>query len=168
VTSWSYAIQSLPWALAGLLVGFFLGRGTAAVETIADAVQEGQMSDREQRPAPRRRITAIQVIGTLVVFLGVFTAVQGYVQGEATERLALCQAAYSNGFADALEARTSATADAQRALDDFLTAVSAATPTQEGRDVVRKALSDYLTKRAEAKQAQQQNPFPAAPRDVCR
>lgn len=173
MTSWSYILQSLPWALAGLLTGFFMGRSTTVVEAIADAVQEGDGANEEgvamsgSTKSLRRRIDSVHVIGAIVVVLGVFTAVQSYVQGHATERLTVCTQAYSNGFADAIEQRSKASAEAQDALDEFLSAVSAATPTQQGRDLVRDALAQYLSKRADAKKAQSENPFPAPPRDVC-
>lgn len=168
MTSWSYILQSIPWTFAGVLIGWFMCRATLAVEVIADVVQEGGDMPKEPARIPlRRRVTSMHVIGTLVVVLGISTAVQGYVQSEATQRLTLCTQAYSNGFADALEERSKATADAQNALDDFLTAVSSVTPTLEGRELVRQALAGYLSKRATAKQKQQEHPYPAPPRDVC-
>lgn len=169
MTSWGYILQSLPWAIAGALVGFFMGRSTVAVQVIAEAVQEGaDMPAEEIRTPWYRKITAMHVIGTVVVLLGIFTAVQGYVLNDATHRLGQCQVAYSNGFADALDARSQASQDAQNALDDFLVKVSSATPTIEGRDLVRQALDDYLAKRAEAKKTQAAHPFPDPPRDACK
>lgn len=176
MTSWSYILQSLPWALAGLLAGFFMGRSTTVVEAIAGAVQEGDGAIEEEVAVGRdigkakswlRRIESVHIIGVIVVVLGVFTAVQSYVQGHATERLTICTQAYSNGFADAIEQRSKASTDAQDALDGFLSAVSAATPTAQGQSLVRDALNQYLSKRADAKKAQAENPFPAPPRDVC-
>lgn len=169
MTSLTYIVESTPWIVVGLLVGFFMGSSTAAVEAIADAVQdEGEiMSDapvRERRP----RFTTTVVLGVVIAVLGVFTAVQSYVQSAATDRLTECQVAYANGFADALDARSSATSEAQNALDEFLSTAAAAVPTSEGRDQVRKALAEYLAKRADAKKAQAEHPFPPAPRDVCK
>lgn len=166
MTSWSYIAESLPWAIAGLLAGYFMARSTVAVATIAAAAKE-EIPVADQ-PSRRPRFSATHVIGVVVALLGIFTAVQSYVQGEATERLAVCTQAYSNGFADAIEERSKASADAQNALDDFITAVAKATPTEAGRDQVRKAFDDYLSKRATAKKAQAENPYPAPPRDVCR
>ena len=166
MTSWSYILVSIPWAAIGLLVGFFVGRSTVAVDAIADAVQEGDRMS-ESHPDGRSRFSGIHLIGLLVVALGIFTAVQSYVQGRATERLAMCQQAYSNGFADALDARSEATAAAQTALDDLLTTVASITPTPDGREKFRAALTEYLEKRGAAKKAQQEHPYPPAPRDVC-
>lgn len=168
MTSWTYILQSIPWTFAGVLIGWFMCRATIAVEVIAEVVQDGDEMPKEPARIPLwRRITSMHLIGALVVILGIMTAVQGYVQNEATQRLTLCTQAYSNGFADAIEERSKATADAQNALDDFLTAVSSATPTLEGRELVRKALADYLAKRVSAKKAQAEHPYPAPPRDVC-
>jgi hypothetical protein len=166
VTSWSYVVQSTPWIVAGLLVGFFVGRSTVAAEVIADGTQEGDdMSGKSKR---RFRFTSNGVIAALLVMLGIATAVQSYVQSEATERLAVCQQAYSNGFADALDARSDATQAAQNALDDLLSSVASITPTPQGRDQFRAALTEYLDKRAAAKRAQKEHPYPPAPRDVCK
>lgn len=168
MTSWTYIIQSIPWTLAGVLIGWFMCRATIAVEVIADVVQDGDEMPKEVVRVPLwRKINSMHVVGALVVILGITTAVQGYVQNEATQRLTLCTQAYSNGFADAIDERSKASADAQNALDDFITAIARATPTQEGRDQVRKAVDDYLAKRAAAKKAQSENPYPAPPRDVC-
>lgn len=171
MTSWLYMTQSVPWIVAGLLVGFFVGRSTVAVETIADAVQHevDHMSGKDVTvKEPRRsRFTTTHVLGAVVVLLGVFTAVQSYVQGEATARLTECQTAYANGFADALDARSKATQEAQEAQDELWTTVASLSPTPESREVFREALADYLAKRAAAKKAQAENPYPEPPRDVC-
>lgn len=173
MTSWLYITQSVPWIVAGLLVGFFMGRSTVAVEAIADVVQHEAVSmsgtDKDSRDRPHRsRFTTIHVVAAVVVLLGIFTAVQSYVQGEATARLTECQTAYANGFADALDARSAATSDAQDALDDLLSTVAALTPTPEGREAFVDALDEYLSKRADAKKAQAEHPYPPAPRDVCK
>lgn len=173
MTSWTYLTQSVPWILAGLLVGFFVGRSTAAVDAIAVAVQDEGGSMPEDKPVQdtrrrRPRLTVNGALGAVIVALGIFTAVQSYVQSEATAKLTACQTAYANGFADALDARSSATAEAQDALDELLSTVASITPTPEGRDQFREALAEYLSKRADAKKTQKEHPYPPAPRDVCK
>lgn len=180
MTSFFYVIQSLPWIVAGLLVGFFMGRATVAADAIAVAVQvEGDGMARESTDSTsgkrRLRFTSNGVVAVLLVVLGVATAVQSYVQAEtnerqatATERLQACQTAYSNGFADAIDARSTATQEAQDALDELLSTVASLTPTPDSRERFRDALEDYLDKRADAKRAQKEHPYPPAPRDVCR
>ncbi len=168
MTSWTYITQSVPWALGGLLVGFLMARSTVAVEAIADAVHDEGDPMPAASPTRRPRFNGITVLGAVIVVLGVFTAVQSYVQASATDRLTECQTAYANGFADALDARSDATSAAQDALDDLLTTVASITPTPEGREEFRVALADYLAKRADAKKTQAENPYPPAPRDVCK
>lgn len=174
MTSLTYAVESVPWIVAGLIVGFFLGRSTAALSAIADAVQGDSEGNTMAEPEPkvarvkRPRFTGIHVIGVALIVLGVFSAVQSYMQGEATARLTECQTVYANGFADALEARSKATSEAQDAQDELWTTVASLTPAPESREVFRAALDEYLKKRAAAKKAQAEHPFPEPPRDVCK
>lgn len=165
--SLAYIVQSTPWIVAGLLVGFFVGRSTVAATVIIDAVQGEGDDMRDAAPTKRFRFTSNGVIAALLIVLGTATAVQSYVQSEATARLTECQTAYANGFADALDARSAASVQAQAAQDDLWTKVAALTPTPQSRDVFRAALAEYLTKRAAAKKAQAEHPFPDPPRDVC-
>lgn len=162
-----YIVQSAPWIVAGLLVGFFVGRSTVAAAVIIDAVQ-GEGDDMPSKPKRKFRFTSNGVIAALLIVLGTATAVQSWAQSEATARLTECQTAYANGFADALDARSEATSAAQDALDELLSTVAAIAPTPEGRQTFRLALEDYLSKRAEAKKTQAENPYPPAPRDVCK
>lgn len=164
-----YIVQSAPWIVAGLLVGFFVGRSTVAAAVIIEAVQgEGDDMRDASTPKKRFRFTSNGVVAALLIVLGTATAVQSYVQSEATARLTQCQTAYANGFADALDARSKAAGDAQDALDDFLFTVAEIAPTPEGREQFQRAFRDYLSKRAEAKKTQAENPYPPAPRDVCK
>lgn len=166
-----YIVQSTPWIVAGLLVGFFVGRSTVAAEAITEATQtEGDVMRDPSTPEKKRkwRVTTNGVIAFLLVLLGTATAVQAYVHSTATARLTECQTAYANGFADALEARSKATAEAQDAQDELWSAVASLTPTPEGRAAFWAALNEYLDKRAAAKKAQAEHPFPDPPRDVCK
>ncbi|MGB3443901.1 MAG: hypothetical protein WBA97_34620 [Actinophytocola sp.] len=168
MTPWNYILLSVPWTGVGLLVGWLMGRSTVAVDALADAVQDEGDPVPEGQIARRSRFTGTHVLGAIIVILGVFTAVQSYVQSDATARLTECQTAYANGFADALDARSTATSEAQDALDQLLSSVAAVTPTEEGRRQFQDALTAYLEKRAVAKKAQQENPYPSPPRDVCK
>lgn len=170
MTSLTYLAESVPWILGGLVVGYLMGRSTVAVEAIADAVQdEGDAVSNKATTGKRRmRFTSNGVIAVVLIGLGIATAVQTYVQGEATARLTACQTAYANGFADALDARSKASSDAQDALDELLSTVAAIAPTPNGRDQYRAALEEYNAKRTEAKRTQAENPYPPAPRDVCK
>jgi len=172
-----YTVSSIIWAGAGLVVGFAAGRLTRTVdrmaenvETITDAVTEGSPAVTTSRR--RRRPSYEHVIGAVVVLLGIFTAANGIHQTSETRRFADCTRAYSDGFADALDARSAASAQAQEALDDLMATVGQLTSvgeagTPQAQEQFRTALSDYLTKRTEAKKKQRENPFPEAPRKVC-
>ncbi len=173
MTSWTYLLQTMGWCAAGFLSGFLVGRTARDVNRIADAVTEGAAVIAR----PRRRIafSGRIVIAVLVVALGIFTVVQGLIQSAATRRIANCHSAYANQFADALDARSLASQQAQDALDQLMTTIGrlAATPSTSEADTVqrreesRKAIADYVSKRAEAKAAQARNPFPKPPREAC-
>lgn len=186
MSSLSYIAESVPWALGGLLLGHFIGRATVAADALADVAETERgdtMSDAPD-PPPRRRLwlSTNTVIVGVIVALGLLTAIQAYVQGEATDRqaaetqrltevnrrLGSCLEDFANGVADALDARFAASSAAQQALDDLLDTVSSATPDAQGRARAQRALDDYQRKRTDAKNAQRANPYPPAPRDVCR
>lgn len=181
-----YIVQSVPWALGGLLLGFFLGRAIVAADAIADVAAdtptdttigdaEPEQGETMSDPARRRRwFNTNTVIVAVIVALGLLTAVQAYVQGEAadrqteqTRRLADCLRKYSNGIADALDARSTASAAAQSALDALIFAIPTTASDAAGRAKARKAFADYKTLRANSIKTQAAHPFPPAPRDVC-
>jgi hypothetical protein len=160
--------------LAFLVIGFIAGRMSRNIEEIADAVAEEGEAVTEVVPRRRQFWTSEKVVGAFLVLLGLFTAGQGLYQDSATRRVAECTRGYANGFADALEARAGANAEAQEALDEWMTTldrlmtdVSPGADPADARDRFRDATADYLAKRAEAKKQQAENPFPPAPRDVC-
>lgn len=170
-----YAVTSLIWAAAGLVIGFAFGRLTrtvdrmaANVETITDAVtEEGRAVTTKRR---RRRPSYEQTIGAVVVLLGLFTAAQGLYQDSATRRVAECVQAYSNGFADAIDQRSAANAERDAAFDSLITTVAESTAASEDPGAAqrfRDALAQYLEKRAQQRATAERNPFPPAPRDVC-
>lgn len=174
----AYLIQSIGWAGAGFLAGVLVGRTARDVRRIAAAVSvddgEGDEDMSEPRRSRRRWIgtaSAQTVVALVVVLLGVVTVVQGIVQSDATERLTRCQAAYSNAFSDALNARSGASTNAQDALDQMLTAWLGignqnATP-EERRAQALRALNDYFAKRDQLKAEQAAHPYPAPPRTMC-
>ena len=162
-------VDDIAVGMACLAVGFILGRLSRNVETIATVVAEEGATVTAAAPR-RKRWTFEKTAATALIVMGLFTAAQSLYQDSATRRVAECTRAYSNGFADALDARSEANAAAQQALDELMTQVgqlSTGIPTEENRGQFRTALQDYLAKRAEAKKKQQENKFPPAPRDVC-
>lgn len=121
---------------------------------------------------PRPRVPRGQfLLGVVVVVLGMLTVAQGFAYNHALRRIVACQSAYSTGFADALEARTNASNQAQQAMDTLIRSIgdNLSSPNRTDRDSqVQKAISDYLAKRAEADAQRQAHPFPPPPRDICK
>ncbi|AXB41311.1 MULTISPECIES: hypothetical protein [Amycolatopsis] len=168
---WNYVFESAGWAVLGFLGGFLVGRAARDVHRVATAItSEEPVPDDQTSPRPRWRVPTGQfVLGVVVVLLGIITVAQGIVTNSTTRRITECQAAYSNGFADALDARASATADAQTALDELMKAISgylASPPVPP--DKVRAAIGDYLDSRERADAERQQHPYPPPPRDLCK
>jgi len=171
----TYVIQSGIWAVCGFVIGFLAGvlvRDIRRdVHRIAEVV-EGEAAVEDNLPCvPRwRRQWLRPLIGIVVITLGIFTAVQGVWQGAELRRVSGCQQAYSNGFADAIDARTQASGDAQNALDKLMSTVGAvmqsADPARRGD--LQQAIRDYLDARTRAKATQQAHPYPPAPRDLCK
>lgn len=123
----------------------------------------------DEKPAKTRRWPR-RVLDAVVVLAFISSAVQLYVTNGQIEEVVSCQRAYQAGFADALEARSSAAAAAQNALDELMSTVGQLTTgaaSPEVREKFRTALQNYLAKRAEAKKQQQDNPYPPSPRDLC-
>lgn len=171
-----YALQTAGWCLAGFIAGFLVGRTARDVHRIAYAVTtEGEPMAKDIRLRWWDRVNARVVIAVLVVGLGVLTVAQGLVQSAAVRRISECNTAFANQFADALEARSSASQQAQDALDELMTVVGqlgATPPTSEAdlasrRETYRKAITGYLAKRAEVKAQQTKNPYPKPPRESC-
>ncbi|WP_134664024.1 hypothetical protein [Amycolatopsis sp. CFH S0078] len=165
---WAYVSESAGWALAGFVVGYLLGRAARDVHRIATAVTpEGHVPD--DKPRTRRAPSAQFVLGVVVALLGIITVAQGIVTNNATRRITECQAVYSNGFADALDARSDSSAEAQAALDDLMKSLGGylANPPVPP-EKVRSAIGDYLAKRSEAEAERAKHPYPPPPRDLCK
>lgn len=167
---WTYLTESAGWAVLGFIVGYLVGRAARDAHRVVTAITTENTMTEQYLPTPRRRVPTGQfVLGVVVVLLGIITVAQGITTSSTTRRITECQAAYSNGFADALDARASATADAQMALDELVKAISgylASPPVPP--DKVRAAIGDYLAKRAKAETERQQHPYPPPPRDLCK
>lgn len=176
MTALHYLVASVPWTAVGLLVGYLAGRGVRDLDRIAEAVTpEDGMPVHTTRPKWLRRFTSNVIIGITVVILGIATAVQGYVQNEATRRIADCTRGYSNGFADAIDARSAASAAERealvqwmRTLDELLTKASPGGDPAAARQRFAAATSEYLKKQDDLRLKQQDNPFPEPPRDACK
>lgn len=157
----SYIAERLPWAGVGMILGFILG--TTARRVLADT-PEGPVTEK---PRAWWQPTGMRVLGGFVLILSIASAVQGYVLASRTDELTQCLVRYANTTADAIEARSKASSEAQQAEDQMLLTVLQQQPTDEGRAAARKAVQGYLDKRAEATKAQREHPYPDAPRDLC-
>ena len=165
-----YLIQSLPLGISGLVVGSVAGFGAGWVARAAGTQdsKENPVPVSETRNPWWRKVTGVQIVGLFVLLLAIGSTVQGYTQSVATERLALCQQAYNDGFADALEARSTANAEAQRALDDLMVVVGDVLTQAQDQKVLVEAVEEYLLKRQQARETQAANPYPEPPRDACK
>lgn len=155
MTVFLYLLERLAWSGAGLLVGIFLG-----LRIRHEWVTAG-------KNGVKRRVNSTFVFGSIIVALGIGTAVQGIAQSRATDRLTNCVATYSNGLADAIEVRSKASAEAQRASDVMWQSIASLPQTDEGRAEARRVFNDYIKKREAANRAQTENPYPPPPRAVC-
>lgn len=165
-----YVAQSAAWAAGGFLGGFLAGRTVRDVHRLAQAA-ETRDTVETQAPARRWRPRGEWVLGLIVLLLAIATVVQGIVQSAATRHVVQCQQDYSNAFADALDARTASSQQAQDALDQLISTFAGTTqggpPSPGQRERFQQAINDYVAKRAVVKQQQAAHPFPPAPRDLC-
>lgn len=177
MTSLPNVLYALAWFVLGVIVGAQWTRMRGEVRRIANA-QAGEehvapQQETEQTPPKRARTRrwARRVLDAFVVLLFISSAVQAYLTNEQIQAVVDCQNGYQAGFADALDARSKTSQEAQQSLDDLMTTIgSLATgvATPENRQRFVDALASYLQKRAEAKKQQQEHPYPPSPRDVCK
>jgi hypothetical protein len=175
----AYIIAASAWSVIGFFAGALFVRVVMEVHEIRESVvashtDTGRPKAAQVKRGMRkvfRRLDATRLLGILLLLLALATTLQTFYQtsrsqalGEAQVRLAQCQIAYQNGFADALDARTTATNEAQQALDELVATVAQAT----GREASRAALARYIEVRERQKRTQESNPYPPAPRDVCK
>jgi aminoglycoside phosphotransferase family enzyme len=119
----------------------------------------------------RRGFPWQRIFGALVIVLAVMTVLQGVVVSQDNRRIAQCVARYSNGFSDALDARSKSSGQSQRALDEMVTAIRStlAKPgTTSGQQSLHAAIDKYLAQRQEVLAEQRRHPYPPPPRDACK
>jgi hypothetical protein len=179
VTLDQYLLHALAWSLAGGIAGVLLDRAVLALQQIAHATpQEDAVPDHSTPRKRFRRWFNRAVVPGVLITMAVLTIVQSVIaartnaaQDVEIKRVQACQLEYANKFADAIDARSTTTAAAQDAVDELWATIGrlmtgGASPT--AREEFQAALSDYLAKRATAKKKQQDNPYPPAPRDLCK
>lgn len=164
---WSYVLADSVWTLLGFVLGTLFGWIVRDVRRIADAVTE---EDTVPARTLWKRPSGQALLGAIVFALGIATVVQGLYQNASIRRVSDCQTAYTTGFADALDARSSAAASAQDSLDTLMTKVGDVFQhsTADSRATVQQAVDDYLAARSKAKATASKNPYPPAPRDLCK
>lgn len=172
---WLYLAQTLGWCGVGFVTGFMFGHTARDVHRIAAAVTPAE-EDPLTEPAVRRRrwLRRIEphptIVAVVVFVMAILSVVQGIAQSRATEVLVRCQQTYSNAFADALDARSDATGDAQDALDALIARINELLQSGDPRrrEELQGAINDYVGKRAEVKALQRDHPYPPPPRAACR
>lgn len=173
---WLDFYKSIPEFGLGVLLGYALGTFINAARAITSVcILEGE--SMKENPSIRDRaanwaskVRGIHVLGVVILALTGFSALQSVQASEETQRIALCQEAYSNGFADALDKRTEYNSSRQESLDKLMRTFGdvVAMPSDDGALRIRAALAEYNSESAKAKQAQIDNPYPQAPRDLCK
>ncbi len=161
----SYLLHAFGWSAFGAVIGGLLDRAVINLRKRPKGITVSEQTDSGWW----RRYSAA-VVPAVLIALAVVTAVQGVVLDRVNDKQDECQLAYANGFADALEARTRTSADAQAALDDLMRVVGESLRTGDAQDPepVQKAVENYLQQRETAKATQRANPYPPAPRDLCK
>jgi len=184
MSGWLYLVQTVAVGAASFLLGFLAGRMARDVSRIARTVtvQGETVAVSAGKPTLRERVenrtgaTVAQLaIALVVIALGAVTVVQGIAQSAATRRIATCNENYANALADAIDARSQGSAQAQEALDQLMTTIGrlASTPPADDADTARraeetrKAITEYVDKRTQVKALQQKNPYPQPPRESC-
>lgn len=174
MTPTTYVLTALGWFVLGVVAGAQWTRMRRDVRRIAKA----QAQEEEPVAAPfavdqdpaRRSRRWRRALDIFVVLLFIASAVQAYFTYGQIKDVQDCQRIYQTGFADALDARSAASTEAQNANDELWATIgqlTAGTGNAETRTKFQAALANYFDKRAEAKKKQQENPYPPSPRDLC-
>lgn len=138
-----YVVASMLWALAGLAVGFTLGRAGRVFQPPKESAV----------PHTTSRGMADRVVGLVVVIMAVVSVIAMSISINRQERIATCQADFNTRFAAALQERNDAAARERAAQRELLTS----------NGDRRAAIDEYLRGLAEADQARAENPLPARP-----
>lgn len=104
----------------------------------------------------------IQVVAVISLILSLFVTVQ-------QRQLTQCLANYNNAYATSAQARTDSAASTASAVDQFISALIAATklPQDQQQAAGEKLLTTYEAERATANKQRLANPLPEPPKDRC-
>lgn len=178
-----YLTVAIPWGVACFMAGVVTGtkvdlwsRNMTQPPIVRPTETPSRNPRGERNAMPWYRRSNLW-IGSAVAAIGIFTSTQWYLSGQQAEdqarradELSKCIAAYSTGFADAIDARSAEAAKVTEGQDRlwllFQEAVNSA-PSPELRERFRIQINEYFDARQKSKQAQIENPYPKPPRDVC-
>lgn len=153
-------------------LGFIFGRqARATVEIgehmIADDDEESKTNDA---PKGKRRVTPIHLISFGVVAIGLIVALLGFSVTRNQDRIIGCVAGYSNASSAAIKAGRAAQNKVNDKLDAFMAAVAKAfsSAPEDARKLIFDSVEGYNKARADAKEAQRNNPLPDPPEDACK
>ena len=146
----TYVILSLFWTVAGLVVGYWLGR--------AGRLEPHRESPTRQQPVPQRflGIALVVLAFASVVGMAVFVAGQQQLVERQTAQFA-CQGEYNRAFSSALVERAEAASSERAGQRRLLDAAFARTPDPAAVDM---AYRDYVALLAGAAAQRSANPLP--------
>lgn len=159
-----YVVNSLLWALVGLILGFFMGVLASDIHDI----RRHMVVHSEPDPAPRRRrpFHPWRLFGVILVVMSVLSVGASAIQTTRLNRIIECQAAYNDAFAESIRIRADATVQERNYQRDLWLAFlrnAPRTPGENnpaGRDASIRALNSYLKALDDANKARQVAPIP--------
>jgi hypothetical protein len=167
----AYVLTSILWALAGLIVGYFLGRAgkianASVVEAIVDDDTEAQGAPPARRGLWRICFTTDRVLGFSVILLSIVSVVVMALSLQNQQRLLAgqdaavrCQTQFNAQFISALRERNEAAAQERSAQRELLT-----TPNPTRDPAISLAARDkYLAALAQVDARRDAHPLPDRP-----
>lgn len=160
---------------ACLLIGYVSGYEAASIASHVQPLEEPEVTTA---PVTRRRRRGLDggvilyVIAALALLVAGFTAYQGQADKRANDgrqqAQIRCLNDYANSVADALQARTVANEQREKALDRVLTAAFRASQQKAKPADIVSALKLYQENKLHLAAEREAHPYPEPPRAVCR
>lgn len=156
------------WFIAGF-VGGCVAMYLVLIKLALDPHHRERPMPSTDTPKPKRRnrFTWMHGIGLVVLALTIFSAIQAQRQSDANKRQAKCLATYANAIADAIDARSKAALEVQKATVEMWRTIFGQPQTDAGRAESKRVFESWLRAQEASIQTQQTNPYPAPPREVC-
>lgn len=146
-----YIVSSILWAIAGLIVGYVLGRGGCLNADLP----------KEPGVPPTQRSKTDMLIGFAVVGLALASVIVMTVSLSRQQRIVDCQTEFNTHFVAALGERSDAAAEERAAQRALLTAVLDSRGHPQAQEA---AIQNYLRNLADADRSRSDNPLPERPR----